>query len=235
MINECEKHFLSLNARYGEIVQLSFNSVHESSLTSLFQFVDDLTLWQAMLECRADTTILVSAIKEYELGFQAAVCGQYRYAFIAHRYFIEQMCRFIYLSTNELHLRHWKLGLRDVSWGALADKENGIFSKIFIRAFYPEIDDEGVHILTIVSKLYRESSEFVHGNFNKISAIPDQIEFNIEMLSKWLEFMGTSKFIALFLLFMRFAKDINCVDIHKLEDMAREELSGIDGFNLLFI
>lgn len=235
MKNVCEEHFLSLNTRLGDIVKLSFNSKHESLLSNLFQFVDDLTLWQSMLKCRTDTTILVSAIKEYELGFQAAVCGQYRYAFIAHRYFIEQMCRFIYLSTNELHLRHWKLGLKDVSWVALTDRENGIFSKIFIRAFYPEIDDEGNHVLTIVSKLYREASEFVHGNFDKIKGIPSQIEFNLEMLSKWLEFMETSKFVALFLLFMRFAKDIDSADIHKLEDMARDELCGIEGFDLLFL
>jgi len=235
MNNVCEEHFLSLNTRFGEIITLSFNSKHEPLLSTLFQFVDDLTLWQSMLECHADTTILVSAIKEYELGFQAAVCGQYRYAFIAQRYFIEQICRFIYLSTNELHLRHWKLGLRDVSWGALTDKENGIFSKIFIRAFYPEIDDEGDRVLSIVSKLYREASEFVHGNFDKMKVIPSQIEFNLEMLLKWLEFMETSKFVALFLLFMRFSKDIDKANIHKFEDMARDELLGIEGFNLLFL
>ncbi|MCX5811720.1 MAG: hypothetical protein NT178_04145 [Proteobacteria bacterium] len=235
MKNVCKEYFLSLNTIFSEVVALSFDSKHESLLSSLFQFVEDLTLWQSMLEFRTDTTILVSAIKEYQLGFQAAVCGQYRYAFTAHRYFIEQMCRFIYLSTNELYLRHWKLGLRDVSWGVITDKENGIFSKNFIRAFYPEIDDEGAHVLAIVSKLYRESSEFVHGNFDKIRIIPSQIEFNLEMLSKWLEFMETSKFVALFLLFMRFAKDIDGVNIHKLEDMARDELCGIEGFNLLFL
>jgi hypothetical protein len=235
MKNLCEDHFLSLNERFGEIIKLSFNSQHEPLLSSLFQFVDDLTLWQSTLESHTDTTILLSAIKEYELGFQAAVCGQYRYAFIAQRYFIEQMCRFIYLSTNELHLRHWKLGLRDVSWGALSDKEAGIFSKIFIRAFYSEIDDEGAHILSIVSKLYRETSEFVHGNFDKMKVIPSQIEFNLEMLFKWLGFMETSKFVALFLLFMRFSKDIDRVNIHNFEDMARDELLSIDGFNLLFL
>jgi hypothetical protein len=144
------------------------------------------------------------------------------------------MCRFIYLSTNELYLRQWKLGLRDVSWGEFTDKEKGIFSKIFIRAFYPEIDNEGDHVLKITSKLYRESSEFVHGNFDKIRSIPDQIEFNQEILSKWIDFMETSKFIVLFLLFMRFSKDITSADIHKLEDMSREELCGIEGFSLLF-
>jgi len=234
MKNVCEKHFLSLNTKFSEIIKLSFNSTYNLSLSSLFQFVDDLTLWLSMLEKRTDATILINAIKEYELGFQAVVCGQYRYAFIAQRYFIEQMCRFIYLSTNELHLRHWKLGLRDISWGMLTDKENGIFSKIFIRAFYPEVDNEGDHMLIIASKLYREASEYVHGNFGKITSVPDQIEFNEEILSKWLEFMETSKLIVLFLLFMRFAKDITKADIHKLEDMAREELCGIEGFSLLF-
>jgi len=82
--------------------------------------------------------------------------------------------------------------------------------------------------------LYRESSEFVHGNFEKVHAMPDQIKYQPEMLKKWLEYMETSKLIALFLLFMRFSKDLSQDDISKVEAMAQDELCGIDGFNCLF-
>lgn len=234
MGTNCKEHFLNLNAQFGQVIGDSFSSDLGHRLIELFQFSDDLSVWTELLSDETDCTILISAIQEFELGFQAVVSGQYRYSFIAQRYFLEQICRFIYLSTNELHLRHWKLGLRDISWGSLVDKESGIFSKVFIRAFYSEVESEGDHLVTIASKLYRESSEFIHGNFNKIEELPSSIEFHPSLLGRWMDFMETSKFVSLFLLFMRFSKDIGRQDIGKIEEMAKEELGGIVEFNLLF-
>lgn len=229
-----KEYFLEINNKIGGIIEASFDAGNDIKLTDLFQFTDDLTLWEDILNKKTDTTLLISAIKEFELGFQAALSGQYRYAFMAQRYFVEQLSRFIYLSTNELHLRHWKLGMRDVAWGSLIDKENGVFSKVFIRAFFSDVEGEGIRFIALSSKLYRESSEFVHGNFEKVNAMPDNIEYQPDMLEKWLEYMETGKLIAVFLLFMRFAKDLSNDDISMLETMAQEELCGIDGFNCLF-
>lgn len=234
MDNSCKEHFSDLNERFRSVIDESFSSEFERNLSDLFHFSEDLHTWVTLLDGKADTTILLSAIQEYELGFQAVVSGQYRYAFIAHRYFLEQICRFIFLSSNELYLRHWKIGLKDISWGALVDSDNGIFSKEFIRAFYPEVESEGLHLIAIVKKLYRESSEFIHGNFSKIEVLPNTIEFNKDILKTWLDFIETSKFVAVFLLFVRFSKDLDSGSIHNIEEMAREELSGIEEFNLLF-
>ena len=230
----CKEHFTTLNAKLSEVIESSFASGQATRISELFQFIDDLKTWYEIVSTRQDTTILLSAIKEYEFSFQAVLNGQYRYAFIAQRYFVEQICRFIYLSTNELHFRHWRLGLRDISWGSLVDKENGVFSKIFIRAFYDEVEDEGMHLIQISSKLYRETSEFIHGNFQKISGIPDKIEFNESLLIKWLDSVETSKFVALFLLMVRFSKEFNAEELGRIEDMAKDELGGIEEFCLLF-
>ncbi|MBT78987.1 MAG: hypothetical protein CL587_01175 [Alteromonadaceae bacterium] len=234
MEENCKEHFKSLNQQFNQLIESSFSSNLGSKLVDLFQFSEDLNTWAELLKEGTDCTILISAIQEFELGFQAVVSGQYRYSFIAQRYFLEQICRFVYLSTNELHLRHWKLGVRDISWGSLVDKENGIFSRIFIRAFFSEVESEGDHLITVASKLYRESSEFIHGNFNKIEELPNSIEFNESLLERWIEFMETSRFLALFLLFMRFAKDIDRNNLSMIEEMAKEELGGIVEFNLLF-
>ena len=235
MEQNCKEHFSVLNTQFAGVIDSSFSSELAAKISELFQFIDDLNTWLELLKDKEDTTILLSAIQEYEFGFQAVLNGQYRYAFIAQRYFLEQICRFIYLSTNELHLRHWKLGLRDISWGSLTDKENGIFSKNFIRAFYPEVESEGIYLITLVSKLYRESSEFIHGNYNKISDLPDKIVFDATLLEKWLDSIETSKFVSLFLIFMRFSKSIDKCDLQKIEDMAADELGGIIEFNLLFL
>ena len=197
-----KNHFLKTNSQFENVIKASFDSEYGTRLSELFQFVEDLLIWLEILNGKIDTSILTSVVNEYEQGFQAVVHGQYRYAFMANRYFLEQICRFIYLSTNELYLRQWKLGLREVAWGSLVDKENGIFSKIFIRAFFPEVESEGEHMIKLVSSLYRETSEFIHGNFTKLISISSKIEFNSELLKAWLGFMETNKFVSTFLLFL---------------------------------
>lgn len=234
MENGSKSHFIQLNNEFLKIIEASFSSENSCKISELFQFIDDLNVWHDILKNKADSTILVSAIKEYEFSFQAALNGQYRYAFTALRYFLEQICRYIYLSTNELYLRHWKLGLKDISWGAIVDKENGIFSKTFIRAFYNEVEDEGTHMITLSSKLYRETSEYIHGNFNKVVDMPQKLDFDNLLLNKWLEFVETSKFLTVFLLTIRFTKEFNKSELEKVEDNVKDELGGIEDFNLLY-
>lgn len=230
----CKTHFTTLNLEFSKVIDESFESEKSSTISELFQFLEDLDIWYKLLNNKEDTTILLSAIKEYEFSFQAALNGQYRYAYAAQRYFLEQICRFIYLSTNELYLRHWKLGIRDISWSSLIDKDNGIFSKTFIRAFYEEVEEEGEHMVILSSKLYRESSEFIHGNFSKMNSMPVKIGFNKILLNKWLELVETSKFVTLFLLLVRFSKELDNSEIRLIENMTREELGGIEEFNTLF-
>ncbi|MFM5211227.1 hypothetical protein [Aeromonas hydrophila] len=234
MTRNCKDHFTQLNDKLSSIIMESFSSDLNTRIVETFQLSEDMCVWRDILNEITDTSILVSAIQEFEFGLQAALSGQYRYAFTAQRYFLEQICRFIYLSTNELHLRHWKLGLRDISWSSLIDNENGIFSKVFIRAFFPEVEDEGEHMIAISGKLYRESSEFIHGNSSKIEILPKLISFDRALLEKWIDFMETSRFITQFLMFMRFSKDIDTTSRYKLENIAKEELGGIEEFNALF-
>lgn len=235
MVNRSKEYFSSLNKIYGEIIEETFQTKSEAGLSEMFQFTEDLSLWHEVLMKQVDTTLFISAIKEYEIGFQAAVSGQYRFAFVANRYFVEQICKFIFLSSNEYLLRLWKKGMRDVGWSTIIDIENGIFSQNYIRAFYPEVDTEGKHLQQLVSTLYRETSEFVHGNFSKIDGLPTNLELNQELLEKWIENVKTAKFIVIFLLCMRFSKDLNKDEKERLEDCIREELCGIDEFNLLFL
>ena len=230
----CKEHFTDLNTEFSNVIDQSFSSTQSARIAELFQFIDDLKTWYEILKPQQDTTILLSAIKEFEFSFHAVLNGQYRYSFIAQRYFIEQICRFIYLSTNEFHLRLWKLGLKDVSWTSLVDDENGLFSKIFIRAFYEEVENEGKHMKSISSKLYRETSEFIHGNFLKISAMPEKIDFDEALLKRWLDSVETTKLVTLFLLLVRFSKDLDSEELGAIEVMAKEELGGIEEFGLIF-
>jgi hypothetical protein len=64
-----KNHFLKLNEQFVQVIETSFRSEHGTKLSELLQFIDDLNLWVELLHEKVDTTILISAVKEYELGF----------------------------------------------------------------------------------------------------------------------------------------------------------------------
>lgn len=230
MENRCKSHFLELNQNAASVIEASFQSDERNRIAENYDLINDLSKWVEIIQGKSDVTILKSAIAEYEFSFQAALAGQYRYCFLGQRYFLEQVCRFIFLSTNELYLRHWKMGMKDVSWGSLVDIDNGIFAKIFIRAFFEEVEDEGRHMISMSTKLYRESSEFIHGNYKTITTDARANGFNEGLLSSWLDAIESSKFVALFLLMMRFSKELKKEELAKIEESVRDELGGIEAF-----
>jgi hypothetical protein len=64
--------------------------------------------------------------------------------------------------------------------------------------------------------------------------MPDKIDFDEVLLGKWLDFVETSKFVALFVLLVRFSKEFSVEELGMIEDMTKEELGGIEEFNQLF-
>jgi len=89
-------------------------------------------------------------------------------------------------------------------------------------------------MIVLSSKLYRETSEFIHGNFDKVNNMPIRIGFDELLLNKWLGFVETNKFVTLFLLLVRFSKDFDTEELSMIEDMVKDELGGMEEFNLLF-
>jgi|26BtaG_2_1085354.scaffolds.fasta_scaffold37937_2 hypothetical protein len=69
----CKTHFSMLNQEFSNVINLSFSSENSSKISELFHFLEDLNIWHNLVKDKEDTTILLSAIKEYEFSFQAAL------------------------------------------------------------------------------------------------------------------------------------------------------------------
>ncbi len=81
------------------------------------------------------------------------------------RQFFEYMLFAILLSTNDYCYKLWKIGRFDMSWTQIVDEQNGIFGKQFIGVYAEELDEtKSSELLTIAKIIYRECSEYVHGN-----------------------------------------------------------------------
>lgn len=134
---------------------------------------------------RPEAAVLDSAVKEYQFALFALVSGQYRHAFGGLRLFFELMLSTVQFSAHEIDYRMWAKDSKDINWNSLKDPQNGVFATNFIRAFNPGFSDCGKQYSAIAEAVYRECSEFVHGNAGTHAILPADIAFQKEAFFSW--------------------------------------------------
>jgi len=141
-------------------------------------FINDYEKWLDCIGDRSEKILYQTALGEYATALMFTVQGLYRQAFASLRFCLEHTLFGIYLSVNELQYRTWRNGELDISWSALTDVDTGIFSKLFINAFAPELYEKSCELRNIAKAVYRECSEFVHGNFKTTVVLPEHVKYN---------------------------------------------------------
>lgn len=196
-------------------------------LSSNHLFISDFSSWLDVLEDRPEISIFKNAIKEYQMSILSNNIGLYQQAFMGLRFFLERTLVAILFSANEIELNLWKLGERDTYWSELIDDNKGIFSDRFCKAFFPELKDEIKHFKAITIKVYRECSEYVHGNQIIIDKIPESMNYSIEIFHEWNSKADTIKRIILFSLCLRYLKGLQKEGVSKIETSLHEEFKTI--------
>lgn len=180
-----------------------------AALTRSHQFISDLTLCKSVLLARREAALLEHAMKEYQFALFALHQGFYRHAFSALRLSFELGLSAIEFSANELALRQWEAGTLDINWARLLNLDNGVFSKNFLRAFSFGIEDRGMHFRTISEKVYRECSEYVHGNSATHVELPQDLVFSKSSILAWSDKASSIHLVFLFVFFSRYVKDMD--------------------------
>lgn len=160
--------------------------------------------------------------------------GQYRQSFMSLRLFFELTLSAIYFSSNEYEFRLWSRNEKDINWNQLIDKEKGVLSKSFIRVFFEDIADESPHFRTIAEKVYRECSEYVHGNAKTYKKISNELKFSDEIFRAWHEKSKNIHFVIQYALSSRYLCFLDKTDINKLESMITDELSHLNAIQAFF-
>jgi hypothetical protein len=150
------------------------------------------------------------------------------------RLFLELSLSTVYFSGNELNYRVWKMNQNDINWNMLIEPNKGIFSKYFMKAFYEDLTEEALHHQVIAEKIYRECSEYVHGNANTHTKIPDNLEFMEEIFLDWHEKAKTVRQIVTFALCARYLKFLDKDSLTSLEPIINDELGYLDSIRLFF-
>lgn len=188
------------------------------NFSASYMFISDFEKWIIYLE-KADEVILYrTAIDEYAKVLYLMICGLYRESYIALRFFLEHTLFGIYLSTNKLNYRLWTINKFDMKWSIITDEDSGIFSKKFFLAFSPELIEYNTELLEICKEIYRELSEYTHGNLPATKVLPKEWRFDQEVFSDINQKIESIRYLITFLFFVRYKFRLNAAAIAELEN-----------------
>jgi len=156
-----------------------------------------------------ESVALKAAVREYQFSILALSLGNYRSAFSALRLFLELTFASVRWSVNEQELREWQKGERDLNWTALIDLESGILSKKVLRLFSDFFVDEAPVYRSSAVAVYRECSQFIHGNAATNNALPSTLQFDQETFALWHEKANVTRLVTTFALASRYLMDLS--------------------------
>ena len=205
--NLTTSYYLSLNAATKVTIEKSTSD--PANIGRAQERVDTMNAWLRVLDPRPEAVVFRHAVNEATVGLFLLASGLYRPAFLSLRLFLELSLATIYFSANRVELAEWLNGAADVKWAVLSNEETGVLSLRYADAFFPQLRDSVRMYNTIASKIYRELSEFVHGNHHTWGVLSDQIAFNSSVQDRWLEYFDSASAVVLYASTLRFIKELD--------------------------
>lgn len=210
-------HYTELHQATGQVLDSSFADGHADRMARAHAYISDLEKWASILAGRKESISLVAAAREYQFALLALSLGSYRSAFSALRLFLELVFASIRWSVNEQELREWLRGERDLNWKALSDGELGVLSKSVLRLYSETFQDEAPVYRSSAEKVYRECSEFIHGNAAANNALPTTIQFDAKTFALWHDKADVARLVVTFALAARYLMELPSAEKAMLE------------------
>lgn len=183
---------------------------------------------------RPESAAFDSAVKEYQFALFALAAGQYRHAFGGLRLFFELMLATVQFSAHEIDYRMWAQDSKDINWNSIKDPQTGVFSTNFIKAFNPTFCDGARQYSAIAETVYRECSEFVHGNAGTHAALPSDISFNKDAFFSWHQKSSTMRLAIIFAFSARYLNYISADAKNKVEPIITEAIGHMPAVQQIF-
>lgn len=148
--------------------------------------------------------------------------GLYRQAFSSLRLALEMGLAAIYFSAHRVELNEWLDGRMDIKWSRLVDEENGVLSQRFTKAFCKSLVDEvNTYRVTAIS-VYRELSEYVHGNNETWEFSSVKLSYKEELFEQYFECYKKATNVILFAAICRYISIVNETDRESLDFIPQE-------------
>lgn len=153
--------------------------------------------------------------------------GLYRQAFSSLRLAFEMGLGLIYFSVNKLEHNEWLNGDNDIRWVKLINEDDGVLSKRFSKAFFPKFEEIINEYNGKAKNVYREMSEYVHGNSDTWQQSGLKLKYNNELKNKYFKLFKEVSEILLFTLNCRYLKSLNEESLDSISEFLLEDLGHI--------
>jgi hypothetical protein len=211
-----DAYYKRINEITASIQQSSFSDADTCAAFCTSQaYLIDFNVFYEILANRHEAPLFQLAFKEYEFSLIALSSGHYRHAYIGLRLFFEMMLAGILFSSNEVHYRLWTRNEKDIVWGELINEDKGVFSRNFCLSFNEDLKDHMTAFKVISEQLYRECSEYVHGNLHTHNNLPKNLEFEKKICLEWHIKAKTMYLVILFLFSVRYLKYLHEINDKK--------------------
>lgn len=218
----------------GVLEEMLANAEAQAALTTSHNYLLDYDRLKLAIASRPEVEVLNAAVKEYQFALFALSVGQYRHAFVGLRLFFELMLVTVQFSAHEIDYRMWNKDTKDINWNHLKDANTGVFAVNFIRAFNPDFSEYGKQYSAIAESVYRECSEFVHGNASTHLSLPASISFDKETCLAWHQKAETMRIVIVFAFSARYLRYIGLREQHGMEPVVLEVLGHLQAVQTIF-
>lgn len=205
---------LQINDKARENIEKMKTNHKMAKINRCLSFTEDLNQWLFYCGEFKDFILVKEAQDEFIKSIFMCMQGFYKEAMMTLRQSLEHMLFAILLSTNDYNYRLWKRGKYDMSWAQIVDPGKGIFGKEYIRSYAMDIDDNrSIELLTIAKNIYRECSEYVHGNYEKLMLLTENMDYNEENVDRYIEEFESVRYLISISLLIRFRELFDKEDI----------------------
>ena len=199
---------LNILKNFAAPISATWDAPNSGDFRSCFLFVEDYSKWISCLAPFPQHILFDSSLNECSTANFFCSLGLYKHAMISLRLCLEHCLFGIQLSANDFAFRNWRMGNKDMSWAAIVDPNIGVFSKQFIRAYAAEFEERSNELNSIANSVYRECSEFIHGNYEKLNCLPGKNEFDQRMFSSYIDKFKSISYLLSVALLIRFKEFI---------------------------
>lgn len=212
-------YYISLHEKSKSVLDKSVNN-EIKKLGKMHDYSTNLMKFELAMSNKNEKEILNRVAVQLEVSSYNVILGLYRQGIYSLRLALELGLSAVYFSIYQMEFEEWMNNHRDVKWASLIDKENGILSKRFAQAFCSECIED-IQVFNDYAKVvYRELSEYVHGNSLTWSSLESGIKFNKEIFNFFYDRYEVVCKVLYFINFCRYSKRFTENDLNNLVYLA---------------
>lgn len=173
--------------------------------------------FSANITDRFEASMLKNVSNQIETSSLIILYGLYRQALSTLRLSLELGLGQVYFSICKMEHFEWLSGNKDIMWTKIIDKENGVLSKRFSTAFFPELNDQIIIYNDKAIEVYRLLSEYVHGNYETWIQSEIVINKNVDLIELYKKCLCSVKEVIFFSLICRYLKSFTDEQIETIQ------------------